>query len=85
MDEAAHAFGIMGMDPDGRVVRFEEKLAEGLEEYRKDYAAYYERCKHANSPAMRDPNPRVNGSGLERLEREKDSNPSLAEIGIEPN
>jgi rhamnulose-1-phosphate aldolase/alcohol dehydrogenase len=24
--------------------------------YRKDYAAYYERCKHANSPAMRDPN-----------------------------
>jgi rhamnulose-1-phosphate aldolase/alcohol dehydrogenase len=24
--------------------------------YRKDYAAYYERCKHANSPALRDPN-----------------------------
>ncbi len=24
--------------------------------YRQDYAAYYERCKHANSPAMRDPN-----------------------------
>jgi rhamnulose-1-phosphate aldolase/alcohol dehydrogenase len=24
--------------------------------YRKDYAAYYERCKHANSPPMRDPN-----------------------------
>ena len=22
-------------------------------------AAYYERCKHANSPAMRDPNPTV--------------------------
>lgn len=27
-----------------------------LEGYRKDYAAYYERCKHANSPAMRDSN-----------------------------
>jgi rhamnulose-1-phosphate aldolase/alcohol dehydrogenase len=27
-----------------------------LEGYRKDYAAYYERCKHANSPAMRDAN-----------------------------
>ena len=27
-----------------------------IEDYRKDYAAYYERCKHANSPAMRDPN-----------------------------
>jgi rhamnulose-1-phosphate aldolase/alcohol dehydrogenase len=24
--------------------------------YRQDYAAYYKRCKHANSPAMRDPN-----------------------------
>ena len=30
-----------------------------MEKYRKDYAAYYERCKHANSPAMRDPNPTV--------------------------
>ena len=28
-------------------------------QYRKDYAAYYEKCKHANSPAMRDPNPTV--------------------------
>ena len=35
------------------------KLTAGLEQYRKDYAAYYERCKHANSPAMRDPNPTV--------------------------
>jgi rhamnulose-1-phosphate aldolase/alcohol dehydrogenase len=24
--------------------------------YRADYAAYYDRCKHPNSPAMRDPN-----------------------------
>ena len=27
-----------------------------IETYREDYAAYYEACKHANSPAMRDPN-----------------------------
>jgi rhamnulose-1-phosphate aldolase/alcohol dehydrogenase len=27
-----------------------------LEAYRKDYAAYYERSKHATSPKMRDPN-----------------------------
>jgi rhamnulose-1-phosphate aldolase/alcohol dehydrogenase len=27
-----------------------------LEGYRADYAAYYDRCKHANSPAMRDAN-----------------------------
>ncbi len=35
------------------------KLKAGIEQYRKDYAAYYERCKRANSPAMRDPNPTV--------------------------
>ncbi len=31
-------------------------LDEILEAYRADYAAYYERCKRPNSPAMRDPN-----------------------------
>ncbi|MDQ7033613.1 MAG: bifunctional rhamnulose-1-phosphate aldolase/short-chain dehydrogenase [Anaerolineae bacterium] len=36
-----------------------EKLQSGIVQYRKDYAAYYEACKHPNSPAMRDPNPRV--------------------------
>jgi rhamnulose-1-phosphate aldolase/alcohol dehydrogenase len=36
-----------------------QKLAAGLEAYRRDYAAYYNKCKHANSPAMRDPNPTV--------------------------
>ena len=35
------------------------KLSEGLEQYRKDYATYYENCKRSHSPAMRDPNPRV--------------------------
>lgn len=35
------------------------KLAAGLEKYRADYAEYYNRCKHANSPAMRDANPTV--------------------------
>ena len=34
-------------------------LRAGLEQYRKDYAAYYETCKRADSPAMRDPNPTV--------------------------
>ena len=34
-------------------------LTEALAKYREDYAAYYNRCKHANSPAMRDPNPTV--------------------------
>ncbi|MAT98043.1 MAG: bifunctional rhamnulose-1-phosphate aldolase/short-chain dehydrogenase [Anaerolineaceae bacterium] len=36
-----------------------DKLETGLASYREDYAAYYEACKHPNSPAMRDPNPTV--------------------------
>ena len=31
-------------------------LDESLAAYRADYAAYYDRCKRPNSPAMRDPN-----------------------------
>ncbi|MGH6805648.1 MAG: bifunctional rhamnulose-1-phosphate aldolase/short-chain dehydrogenase [Ensifer adhaerens] len=31
-------------------------LPDAIAAYRADYAAYYERCKHADSPAMRDPN-----------------------------
>ena len=36
-----------------------KKLADGLGQYRRDYLAYYEKCKHANSPAVRDANPTV--------------------------
>jgi rhamnulose-1-phosphate aldolase/alcohol dehydrogenase len=35
------------------------KLASAITLYRADYAAYYAAHKHANSPAMRDPNPTV--------------------------
>ena len=31
-------------------------LPQQIAAYRDDYAAYYERCKHDNSPALRDPN-----------------------------
>lgn len=41
------------------VEELKEKLAAGLEQYRKDYATYYETCKRPDSPAMRDPNPTV--------------------------
>ncbi|MBK8656951.1 MAG: bifunctional aldolase/short-chain dehydrogenase [Haliscomenobacter sp.] len=34
-------------------------IEPAFEQYRKEYAAYYESCKHPNSPAMRDPNPVV--------------------------
>jgi rhamnulose-1-phosphate aldolase/alcohol dehydrogenase len=41
------------------VAALKAKLSAGLDAYRADYAAYYDRCKHVNSPAMRDPNPTV--------------------------
>ena len=41
------------------VTKLKSRLAEGLETYRADYAAYYEACKRPDSPAMRDPNPTV--------------------------
>jgi rhamnulose-1-phosphate aldolase/alcohol dehydrogenase len=43
----------------GDVGELRTKLDEGLVQYREDYAAYYKRCKKADSPAMRDPNPTV--------------------------
>ena len=37
----------------------QEKIIPSFKAYREMYAAYYEACKHENSPAMRDPNPVV--------------------------
>ncbi|MGN6548315.1 MAG: bifunctional rhamnulose-1-phosphate aldolase/short-chain dehydrogenase [Pararhizobium sp.] len=51
-----------------------EGLAEAISAYRKDYAAYYERCRHADSPAMRDPNAvvyLVRGVGMITFARDK--------------
>ncbi|MCB0629350.1 MAG: bifunctional aldolase/short-chain dehydrogenase [Saprospiraceae bacterium] len=42
---------------DGTAVK--TRLEPAFEQYRKEYAEYYETCKHSNSPAMRDPNPVV--------------------------
>lgn len=39
--------------------QIKEKLRPSFEQYRKEYAEYYESCKYDNSPAMRDPNPVV--------------------------
>jgi rhamnulose-1-phosphate aldolase/alcohol dehydrogenase len=35
------------------------RLGAGIEQYRRDYAAYYQRHRRPDSPAMRDPNPTV--------------------------
>jgi len=41
------------------VKTIQAQLAPAFEAYRNMYAEYYNTCKHANSPAMRDPNPVV--------------------------
>jgi rhamnulose-1-phosphate aldolase/alcohol dehydrogenase len=49
-------------------------LDGALDAYRADYAAYYDRCKHDDSPAMRDPNPvvyLVPGVGMITFARDK--------------
>ncbi len=49
-------------------------LDKALEDYRADYARYYNDCKHGNSPAMRDPNPvifLVPGVGMLSFARDK--------------
>ena len=47
-------------DPKGRDIdALCEALAGGLAQYRRDYAAYYDRCRRKDSPPMRDPNPTV--------------------------
>ena len=43
----------------GDVSELKALLASGLTKYREDYAGYCNRCKHANSPAIRDANPTV--------------------------
>jgi rhamnulose-1-phosphate aldolase/alcohol dehydrogenase len=49
---------VLPFDPASR--NLDEVLAsldQALADYRADYAAYYQRCKHPDSLAMRDPNP----------------------------
>jgi rhamnulose-1-phosphate aldolase/alcohol dehydrogenase len=46
-------------DPDSYRGKISEILTPQFEKYRREYAAYYDTCKHPNSPAMRDPNPVV--------------------------
>lgn len=51
-----------------------ESLSGSVEQYRKDYAAYYERCKREDSPALRDPNAvvyLVPGVGMLTFARDK--------------
>src|SRR6185436_11923327 len=62
-----------------------EKLSPQFDEYRKMYADYYNKCKHANSPAMRDPNPVVilyPGVGMFTFAKDKQTARVAAEFYI---
>ena len=52
------------------------QLHQNISDYRKDYAAYYERCKHSDSPPLRDPNPvvfLVPGVGMMSFAKDKET------------
>ncbi len=62
-----------------------EKLDPQFEAYRKMYADYYNKCKHADSPAMRDPNPVVilyPGVGMFTFARDKQTARVAAEFYV---
>jgi rhamnulose-1-phosphate aldolase/alcohol dehydrogenase len=61
------------------------RLAPAFEAYRKMYADYYNTCKHANSPAMRDANPVVilyRGVGMFTFAKDKQTARVAAEFYI---
>lgn len=48
---------VLPFDPaQGNIEEVIAGLPEQVETYRTEYAAYYDRCKHEDSPALRDPN-----------------------------
>ena len=62
-----------------------EKLAPLFDAYRKMYTGYYETCKHANSPALRDANPVVilyPGVGMFSFAKDKQTARVAAEFYI---
>jgi rhamnulose-1-phosphate aldolase/alcohol dehydrogenase len=62
-----------------------EKIRPQFEAYRKMYADYYNKCKHENSPAMRDPNPVVilyPGIGMFTFSKDKQTARVAAEFYI---
>lgn len=62
-----------------------QQLEQPFADYRKMYAEYYETCKRANSPAMRDPNPVVllyPGVGMFTFAKDKQTARVAAEFYI---
>jgi rhamnulose-1-phosphate aldolase/alcohol dehydrogenase len=73
------------IDDVNNVVTIKEKLTLQFEGYRKMYADYYNSCKRADSPAMRDPNPVVilyPGLGMFTFAKDKQTARVAAEFYI---
>jgi rhamnulose-1-phosphate aldolase/alcohol dehydrogenase len=66
---------VVSFDPaTGNLDEVLRTLPAQIEAYRADYTAYYERCKHPDSPALRDPNAvvyLVPGVGMITFARDK--------------
>src|SRR3954466_11504006 len=65
------------------VATLRTKLGKAIEAYRKDYAAYYAKCKHANSPARRAPKPAgvlIPGLGMVAWGKDKSESRVTAEF-----
>lgn len=79
---------VLGLPADweqGSVSEIRNLLQPSFEQYRQNYADYYDRCKHANSPAMRDPNPVVilyPGVGMFTFAKDKQTARVAAEFYI---
>jgi rhamnulose-1-phosphate aldolase/alcohol dehydrogenase len=76
---------ILRLDGSEELKNVQEKIAPQFEEYRKMYAAYYDACKHLDSPAMRDPNPVVilyPGVGMFTFAKDKQTARVAAEFYI---
>ncbi len=67
------------------ISKISEILTPQFSKYRAEYAAYYNTCKHPNSPAMRDPNPVVilyPGVGMFTFAKDKQTARVAAEFYI---
>lgn len=79
---------VLSLSPDedlNEVSSIKEKLTPAFEAYRKMYTDYYNKCKHPNSPAMRDANPVVilySGVGMFTFAKDKQTARVAAEFYI---
>jgi rhamnulose-1-phosphate aldolase/alcohol dehydrogenase len=65
---------VLDAGPDVELDKVLHDLDRSIDLYRADYGAYYERCRHPDSPAMRDANPVVYllpGIGMVTFARDK--------------